>query len=130
MEGFLTLGNAVRFLDLVKPFTPYLPEVAAPEGQKTQFSQKLMWTGVRVCGKRGFKQNIDHSTADTFDLPGHEPNATFWNCVIRYLRSIILDTNDAGLEPWNSYGAWYYTYHIVGNGFPGTVNATRISGLH
>ena len=35
----------VRFLDLIKPFTPLLPEVAAPE-TKTPFNQKLMWTGV------------------------------------------------------------------------------------
>lgn len=35
----------VRFLDLIKPFTPLLPEVAAPEA-KVPFNQKLMWTGV------------------------------------------------------------------------------------
>lgn len=37
----------VRFLDLIKPFTPLLPEVAAPE-TKTPFNQKLMWTGVSI----------------------------------------------------------------------------------
>lgn len=37
----------VRFLDLIKPFTPLLPEVAAPE-TKVPFNQKLMWTGVCV----------------------------------------------------------------------------------
>lgn len=37
----------VRFLDLIKPFTPLLPEVAAPETNKVPFNQKLMWTGVR-----------------------------------------------------------------------------------
>lgn len=36
---------AVRFLDLIKPFTPLLPEVASPE-TKIPFNQKLMWTGV------------------------------------------------------------------------------------
>lgn len=36
----------VRFLDLIKPFTPLLPEVAAPES-KVPFNQKMMWTGVR-----------------------------------------------------------------------------------
>jgi len=43
----LVADNAiiVRFLDLIKPFTPLLPEVAAPE-TKTPFNQKLMWTGV------------------------------------------------------------------------------------
>ena len=35
----------VRFLDLIKPFTPLLPEVAAPES-KVPFNQKMMWTGV------------------------------------------------------------------------------------
>jgi hypothetical protein len=35
----------VRFLDLIKPFTPLLPEVASPE-TKVPFNQKLMWTGV------------------------------------------------------------------------------------
>ena len=48
---FLTTQNAnrrasVRFLDLIKPFTPLLPEVASPES-KIPFNQKLMWTGVR-----------------------------------------------------------------------------------
>jgi protein transport protein SEC61 subunit alpha len=38
---------AVRFLDLIKPFTPLLPEVAAPES-KVQFQQKLMWTGLTL----------------------------------------------------------------------------------
>jgi protein transport protein SEC61 subunit alpha len=37
----------VRFLDLIKPFTPLLPEVAAPES-KVQFQQKLMWTGLTL----------------------------------------------------------------------------------
>lgn len=37
----------VRFLDLIKPFTPLLPEVSLPE-TKTPFQQKLMWTGVTL----------------------------------------------------------------------------------
>lgn len=37
--------SVVRFLDLIKPFVPILPEVAAPE-RKTPFRQRLMWTGV------------------------------------------------------------------------------------
>ncbi|EGW31878.1 protein transport protein SEC61 subunit alpha [Spathaspora passalidarum NRRL Y-27907] len=36
MSGF-------RVLDLVKPFSPFLPEVIAPE-RKIQFQQKVMWT--------------------------------------------------------------------------------------
>ena len=43
---------AVRFLDLIKPFTPLLPEVASPETSKTPFQQKLMWTGVRAIPAR------------------------------------------------------------------------------
>ncbi|CAG8931810.1 unnamed protein product [Penicillium salamii] len=41
------LGMVVRFLDLIKPFTPLLPEVAAPE-TKVPFNQKLMWTGLTL----------------------------------------------------------------------------------
>ncbi|KAG5365490.1 Protein transport protein SEC61 subunit alpha [Yarrowia sp. C11] len=37
----------VRFLDLVKPFTPFLPEVQAPE-RKVPFNQKIMWTAVTL----------------------------------------------------------------------------------
>jgi protein transport protein SEC61 subunit alpha len=39
--------DVVRFLDLVKPFTPFLPEVAAPE-RKVPFNQKMMWTAVTL----------------------------------------------------------------------------------
>jgi hypothetical protein len=35
----------VRFLDLVKPFVPFLPEVQQPE-TKIAFNTKLMWTGL------------------------------------------------------------------------------------
>lgn len=38
--------SAVRFLDIIKPFVPYIPEVAAPE-RKVPFQQRMMWTGVR-----------------------------------------------------------------------------------
>lgn len=40
MSGF-------RVLDLVKPFTPFMPEVIAPE-RKVAFQQRLMWTGVTL----------------------------------------------------------------------------------
>lgn len=50
-ERTLTSYYAVRFLDLIKPFTPLLPEVAAPETSKTPFNQKLMWTGVSIPGR-------------------------------------------------------------------------------
>ncbi|KAK9370236.1 SecY subunit domain-containing protein [Lipomyces kononenkoae] len=39
--------SGLRFLDLVKPFLPILPEVAAPE-RKVPFDQRLMWTGVTL----------------------------------------------------------------------------------
>lgn len=34
-------------MDLVKPFTPFLPEVAAPE-RKVPFNQRLIWTAVTL----------------------------------------------------------------------------------
>ncbi|CAA17802.1 Protein transport protein sec61 subunit alpha [Schizosaccharomyces pombe] len=37
----------LRFLDLVKPFAPFLPEIAAPE-RKVPFKQKMLWTGVTL----------------------------------------------------------------------------------
>ncbi|KAI4753198.1 SecY protein [Aureobasidium sp. EXF-12344] len=37
----------LRFLDLVKPFTPLIPEIAVPE-TKTPFQQRLIWTGVTL----------------------------------------------------------------------------------
>ena len=43
----------VRFLDLIKPFVPLLPEVAAPE-RKVPFQQRLMWTGVIFQYQRDF----------------------------------------------------------------------------
>ncbi|KAL8671308.1 MAG: hypothetical protein Q9168_004192 [Polycauliona sp. 1 TL-2023] len=39
--------SGLRFLDLIKPFTPLLPEVASPE-TKVPFNQKLMWTGLTL----------------------------------------------------------------------------------
>ncbi|KAF2666307.1 Sec61 alpha subunit [Microthyrium microscopicum] len=39
--------SGLRFLDLIKPFTPLLPEVASPE-TKTPFQQKLTWTGLTL----------------------------------------------------------------------------------
>ncbi|KAL8710952.1 MAG: hypothetical protein Q9220_004551 [cf. Caloplaca sp. 1 TL-2023] len=41
------MAGRVRFLDLIKPFLPLLPEVAAPE-TKIPFNQKLMWTGLTL----------------------------------------------------------------------------------
>ncbi|EEB07245.1 translocon alpha subunit Sec61 [Schizosaccharomyces japonicus yFS275] len=39
--------SELRFLDLVKPFAPFLPEIAAPE-RKIPFKQKLLWTSVTL----------------------------------------------------------------------------------
>ena len=36
-----------RLLDVVKPFTPFVPEVIAPE-RKVVFQQRLMWTGITL----------------------------------------------------------------------------------
>jgi hypothetical protein len=37
----------VRFLDLVKPFTPLIPEVQVPE-TKVPFQQRIVWTSVTL----------------------------------------------------------------------------------
>ncbi|KAH3669135.1 hypothetical protein WICMUC_005099 [Wickerhamomyces mucosus] len=39
--------SSFRVLDLVKPFTGFLPEVSAPE-RKVAFNQKLIWTGITL----------------------------------------------------------------------------------
>ncbi|KAK8136104.1 protein transport protein SEC61 alpha subunit [Apiospora sp. TS-2023a] len=39
--------SSLRFLDLVKPFVAFLPEVQQPE-TKVPFNQKLMWTGLTL----------------------------------------------------------------------------------
>lgn len=38
---------SVRFLDLVKPFTPLIPEVQVPE-TKVAFNQRIIWTSVTL----------------------------------------------------------------------------------
>ncbi|KAI9719018.1 MAG: translocon subunit [Chrysothrix sp. TS-e1954] len=38
------MGSSLRFLDLVKPFAPLLPEISMPES-KVAFNQKMVWTG-------------------------------------------------------------------------------------
>lgn len=71
--SFVQYANShkVRFLDLIKPFTPLLPEVAAPES-KVPFNQKLMWTGVR-----------EHSTQDAHEHETDSGNSarfsSFWS---------------------------------------------------
>lgn len=53
LHSLLIQTVPVRFLDLIKPFTPLLPEVAAPE-TKVPFNQKLMWTGVCLFPRGGY----------------------------------------------------------------------------
>lgn len=43
----LTSCPTVRFLDLVKPFTPLIPEVQVPE-TKVPFQQRIIWTSVTL----------------------------------------------------------------------------------
>ena len=43
----LTSPSPVRFLDLVKPFTPLIPEVQIPE-TKVPFQQRIIWTSVTL----------------------------------------------------------------------------------
>ena len=93
--------NVVRFLDLIKPFTPLLPEVASPE-TKIPFNQKLMWTG--VSHPRTLEELRElRLSAYTYiwrllvDAPyilGHEPNASIWHCIVRYLGPVVLATDD------------------------------------
>jgi hypothetical protein len=45
LPGLTTLP--VRFLNLVRPFLPILPEVSAPE-RKVPFNQKVLWTAVTL----------------------------------------------------------------------------------
>lgn len=74
---------AVRFLDLIKPFVPILPEVAAPE-RKTPFRQRLMWTGVsfssdtdilRLHQRFEISDECDARIVNSPHLLGHESNA-------------------------------------------------------
>ncbi|KAK5002700.1 translocon subunit [Elasticomyces elasticus] len=39
--------SGLRFLDLVKPFTPLLPEVSSPE-TRVVFNTRIMWTAVTL----------------------------------------------------------------------------------
>ncbi|KAI6861301.1 hypothetical protein KC316_g20579, partial [Hortaea werneckii] len=39
--------SSLRFLDLVKPFTPLIPEVQVPE-TKVPFQQRIVWTSVTL----------------------------------------------------------------------------------
>ena len=86
----------VRFLDLIKPFTPLLPEVAAPETSKTPFNQKLMWTGVSLSlpGLRDAHHAIAAPSlmelllVDTSYIPRYESDAAVWNCVLGFERFV------------------------------------------
>ncbi|TEB28754.1 SecY protein [Coprinellus micaceus] len=40
-------GDGVRFLNLVRPFLPILPEVSSPD-RKVPFNQKVLWTAVTL----------------------------------------------------------------------------------
>lgn len=39
--------HVVRFLDLVKPFVPLVPEISLPE-TKVPFNNRLVWTGLTL----------------------------------------------------------------------------------
>ena len=101
-SSMLTAGRcAVRFLDLIKPFTPLLPEVASPE-TKIPFNQKLMWTGVKSSSPRcNLKILIRPLYTDMYHVAhtphflGYEPNAVIRHCIFRLVGSIILAAHDA-----------------------------------
>lgn len=88
----------VRFLDLIKPFTPLLPEVAAPE-TKIPFNQKLMWTG--VSSSPTFEHGIPIAEISLYAAHAphfldHEPNATLRHCLLGHVRSYVLAADDVG----------------------------------
>lgn len=69
----LTSAAAVRFLDLIKPFTPLLPEVSAPE-TKTPFNQKLVRHSSRAQRRRIWRlKSVDVDGPDALDIFGDEP---------------------------------------------------------
>lgn len=99
LSGTSTLADqlTVRFLDLIKPFTPLLPEVASPES-KVPFNQKIMWTGVNQKSETGsaVARSLNYGPAYPLNLFGDEPNASLWHRLIRHIRSAVLAAYDAG----------------------------------
>jgi hypothetical protein len=93
--------DPVRFLDLIKPFAPILPEVASPE-TKIPFNQKLMWTGVRTNAL--FRAILDYGRqlrlttiiVDAHDIFGHESNALIRNRIIGHVGPVVLAALDDG----------------------------------
>ena len=103
MYILLTVSDGtVRFLDLIKPFAPLLPEVASPE-TKTPFNQKLMWTGVshhlvsrtiKIVYKERWDAEILRLLVNTPYIFGHESNAAIRHCLFGQLRSHVLAADD------------------------------------
>ena len=95
------LCDIVRFLDLIKPFAPLLPEVASPE-TKTPFNQKLMWTGVSrnlaswatMGSEKEWNAEVRHLIVDPPYISGHEPNATIRHCLFGQLGPHVLAADD------------------------------------
>jgi protein transport protein SEC61 subunit alpha len=72
----MPVGSLVRFLNLVQPFLPILPEVLSPD-RKVPFNQKVLWTAVtllifHVCSQVPLYGIMSSDSSDPF----------YWMCVI------------------------------------------------
>jgi len=86
---------AVRFLDLVKPFTPLIPEIAVPE-TKTPFQQRLIWTGVTLLIFLVMSQMPLYGIVSSGELTIATSHATAILTRLRHLGPALLAQNDDG----------------------------------
>jgi preprotein translocase subunit SecY len=87
---------AVRFLDLVKPFTPLIPEIAVPE-TKTPFQQRLIWTGVTLLIFLVMSQMPLYGIVSSGELHTYgKLHASAILTATRHLRPALLAQNDDG----------------------------------
>lgn len=90
-------STIVRFLDLVKPFTPLIPEIAVPE-TKTPFQQRLIWTGVTlliflVMSQMPLYGIVSSGAQRNKTISRHQDKALI---LYRHLRSTLLAAYDDG----------------------------------
>ena len=86
---------AVRFLDLVKPFTPLIPEIAVPE-TKTPFQQRLIWTGVTLLIFLVMSQMPLYGIVSSGELHNATSHETAILTRLRHLGPALLAQNDDG----------------------------------
>ena len=73
--------ESVRFLDLIKPFTPLLPEVASPE-TKTPFQQVCFQIGSRFIALQVLRRtfvNWANLTRDAIEINMDRSKLLSWN---------------------------------------------------